>query len=391
MVEQRTENPCVPGSIPGGTTVRRDIQSLAFFYLIFAVMKITKPKFFRSAAALSAGLRLQLKGRRYVLLSDETVSGCCLPLLADFLAENPPLDIVEVEPGEESKSIEVCTELWHHFMELNVDRGDVLVCLGGGSICDLGGFVAATFKRGLPCVFIPTTLLAMTDAAIGGKNGIDFNGVKNMIGTFALPEQILIYPEFCDSLTNDERLSGMAEIFKHALIGNAELWSMLLTLNAQKLDFSSRILRLSIDVKLSIVRNDLLERGDRVKLNFGHTIGHAIESVQLQSGNPIPHGIAVAMGMFVEITLSVNRGILGADQAKQWQLILMGLFGDKWPKWPDWSVISDYIKQDKKRESVHWRMALLQSLGFTGVVNNVTLLDMENAYIEAIDSSSKIF
>jgi len=311
-------------------------------------MKIARPQFVRSVSALSKLLQKQLVGRRYVLLTDENVGQVCLPLLGDFLAEHPPLDVIEVEAGEGCKSHEVAIQLWSHFMELELSKSDVLVCLGGGSITDLGGFVAATFKRGMPVVFIPTTLLAMTDAAIGGKNGIDLSHVKNAIGTITQPEAILIYPDFSETLNYGQWLSGFAEIIKHGIIAGGALWQELLAMPVGIRAISLPILKQSVLVKHAIVREDPWEHARRMELNFGHTIGHAIESVYLQKGNPIEHGFAVAMGMMVEVRLAVNGGFLSLNDANEITNLIDGWFENSTPTFPQFNEILPFLEQDKK-------------------------------------------
>jgi len=345
-------------------------------------MKIPKPKFFSSIVALAKGLEQQLNGRRYILLTDEVVSTYCLPFLGDWLAENPPVDVVEVEAGEQCKSIQVCTHLWEHLMEQKVDRSDVLICLGGGSVCDLGGFVAATYKRGMPCIYIPTTLLAMTDAAIGGKNGIDLGESKNMVGTIVLPEQTLIYPGFCETLPAVEVLSGMAEVFKHAIIGSSELWETLSGQRFASIHISTKLIRQSANVKLGFVQRDLFDHGDRLHLNFGHTIGHALESAFLKSGGHISHGIAVSMGMLVEMRLAVLKGVSENHESLSWQEVLEIQFGTAWPAWPAWTEIVEFIESDKKRTSSRWSLALPVRIGQALVVKDINLLDMQNAYMQ---------
>lgn len=348
-------------------------------------MKITKPKFVSSLTAISASLSKQLSGRRYAILTDETVGEMCLPQLLEALGDDSPLDIIEVDSGEACKSPEVCFHLWSHLLELEFTKSDVLVCLGGGSVSDLGGFVAATYKRGLACIFIPTTLLAMTDAAIGGKNGVDLTNVKNAIGTIVQPEAVLVYPHFCKTLTDAQFLSGMAEVIKHGVITSGELWSMLQSLSPMVRDIPMQILRHSVDAKLAIVREDPLEKGRRKVLNFGHTIGHAIESAALHDDNVIEHGVAVAMGMMVEVRLSERLGLLSTNDTLEIVRVLQSWYKDVLPKFPLWKKVEPFLSHDKKVEQKKNAYALPLSLGCFEIVYVESNVEAQSVYNEFVE------
>jgi 3-dehydroquinate synthase len=311
-------------------------------------MKIARPRFVRSTSALCKLLAKQLQGRRYILLTDENVAEACMPMLGDFLAHHAPLDVIEVEAGELCKSSEVCMQLWSHFLELEVAKSDVLVCLGGGSVTDLGGFVAATFKRGIPVIFIPTTLLAMTDAAIGGKNGIDFEEIKNAIGVISQPEAVIVFPDFCDTLSSRQWFSGMAEVVKHGVIARGDFWNELKEVSFESHKLSLKLLQRSALVKHAIVRQDPFENSRRMELNFGHTIGHAIESAYMQKGNLIEHGLAVVMGMIVELRLAVNVKFLSPNEADEITVLLYSWFGNLLPTFPQFDEIRSFLHHDKK-------------------------------------------
>ncbi len=343
-------------------------------------MKITKPKFLASERALCTQLQKQLAGRRFVLLTDENVSEHCLPRFGEFLQNNQPLDIIEVEAGEGSKSPEVCIQLWNHFIELGLKKSDVLVCVGGGSISDLGGFVASTFKRGMSFLFIPTTLLSMTDAAIGGKNGVDSMDVKNVIGTFAQPEAIFIHPAFCETLQEIQYLSGFAEVIKHAVISGGALWNEVKAANPKKEPMSMAALKLSVEVKYSIVKKDPFEANVRRVLNFGHTVGHAIESACLGMGSPIEHGLAVAAGMLVETELAIQleRGNR-AEQEILMEFIRMS-YGEGWPQMPRWSQIVAFLEHDKKVKSKKNVFALPFFIGSVEIMEEISVSQIERAY-----------
>jgi 3-dehydroquinate synthase len=311
-------------------------------------MKVVSPKYCRTAARLAKLLESELAGRRYLILTDETVSDCCLPHLSEFLVEFPPIDIIEVDCGEVCKQYDVAVELWKHLLELNITRFDVIICIGGGSITDLGGFVASTFKRGMPFIYIPTTLLAMTDAAFGGKNGIDFQGVKNVIGTINQPEAIFIYKPFLATLPEAQFLSGMAEVIKHGVIQGGGLWQRLKAESSRKFTVSDDVLKLSIETKLSIVKKDLHEQNLRKVLNFGHSIGHALESCYLSKGMPIEHGLAVAKGMIIESALAAEMGLLNQLDLMEIHSVLTNYVGLGSCAIPNWTEVVPFLRNDKK-------------------------------------------
>jgi 3-dehydroquinate synthase len=351
-------------------------------------MKITKPKFAASEKALIKLLERQLNGRRYVLLTDEVVSENCLSRLAQLVIENKPLDIIEVEPGESGKTPEVCLHLWNHLIELEVGKGDVLVCIGGGSITDLGGFIASTYKRGMGCVFVPTTLLAMTDAAIGGKNGLDSLEVKNVIGTIVQPEAILIYAGFCSTLSNTQFLSGMAEVYKHGVIAGGQLWNALESLNLYNQLVPSRLLKKSIALKLSIVKKDPYEYNLRRLLNFGHTIGHAIESAAMKAGRPIEHGIAVAFGMLVEWNVAIRTQSASNSDFERFQELMIRVFVSEWSNVPTWDKIEPYLRHDKKIIGEKNVLALPFFFGNVQIVDTVSVSHLQRSYNQVIESIS---
>ncbi len=303
-----------------------------------------------------------------------------MPLLAVFLQNHQPLDIIEVEPGEVSKSPEVCIQLWDHFIELGLNKTDVVVCLGGGSVCDLGGFVAKTYKRGIPVLFLPTTLLAMTDASIGGKNGVDSLDVKNVIGTISQPEAILVYPSFYETLTRRQYVSGLAEVVKHAVISGGELWNDVKTMLSNEHSISLEILKRSAEFKYSIVKQDPFEKDLRRILNFGHTIGHAIESACMNRADQLEHGIAVAAGMLVETELAIRLKLGEKKELDEVKEFIRSGFQDYWIEMPRWNEISPFLEQDKKIKAKKNVFALPFSIGRLEIVEQVPVGDVEKAY-----------
>lgn len=262
------------------------------------------------------GLLLKQYSSVFVLV-DENTDQYCLPILKQHLQTSIPITIISIQSGEVNKNIETCQLVWKKLIENKADRGSLLINLGGGVICDMGGFVASTFKRGIDFVNIPTTLLSQVDASIGGKTGINFQLLKNQIGTFSNPKFIFINPVFFKTLPQREWLCGYAEMLKHALIDSKEYWDALSQWKGGKIEQSSQLENLiltSIQIKQKIIEQDPYENGLRKVLNFGHTIGHAIESLSLEKDNqPLTHGEAIAIGMICESYISTQ--ITGLSQS----------------------------------------------------------------------------
>ena len=265
---------------------------------------------------LSTQLSDLQKGQLFVL-TDTNSAKYCLPILSQFIGKIP-YHLLTIEPGEKSKNLESVQVVWDFLLKYRATREAILINLGGGMITDLGGFAAATYMRGIRFINIPTTLLAMVDASSGGKTGIDYQGVKNIIGTFTAPLTTLIHPDFLFKLPTTELFSGFAEMLKHALIASKEEWIKLLQLALSELSHqqfiealsSTNALQTSITIKEKVVTQDPNEIGLRKILNFGHTIGHAIESALLEQQNTlqhISHGYCVLWGMVAEVYLSVVK------------------------------------------------------------------------------------
>jgi 3-dehydroquinate synthase len=237
------------------------------------------------------------------ILVDENTEKHCLPLFNELTSDITKL-VIRIKSGEQEKNLESCRYIWEKFYQSGIGKNSVLINLGGGVITDIGGFCAQNYLRGIDFYNIPTTLLGMVDASLGGKTGIDFMHGKNVVGSFSFPEGVIIEPEFLQTLPYEQMLSGFAEIVKHAIIADAELFHKLESLPSLK-SMNKEALNLlisrAIDIKMSIVGKDPFEKGEeRKRLNFGHTIGHALESLSLKNGNVLLHGYAVAAGMIIE-------------------------------------------------------------------------------------------
>jgi len=236
------------------------------------------------------------------LIVDENTKKHCYPIIKDLLDENLTF-LIEIKSGEIYKNLDSLTFIWQQLMQFNCTRNDIILNLGGGVIGDMGGFAASCFKRGLKFVHIPTTLLAMVDASVGGKLGINFEGLKNAIGSFNNPAFVYINPIFLNTLNKRQILSGFAEMLKHVLISDKAYWPAFAKIEGTAIDIES--LKKSIEFKHRIVQKDWKEKGVRKLLNFGHTLGHALESYSLKKDvAPLLHGEAVAIGMFIETKLS---------------------------------------------------------------------------------------
>lgn len=299
----------------------------------------------------------------FVVLLDENTSKHCLsPLLIeiDFLKNAL---FIEIESGEQNKNINTCIKIWEQLSHIKADRNTLLINLGGGVICDLGGFVASTYKRGIDFVNFPTTLLAQVDASIGGKVGVDLLSQKNMVGLFSNPKAVFVYPAFTTTLSKRQLSSGFAEVIKHALIADDSLWK-LIKKYALSANTVSPFIEKSIRIKNQVVKQDFEEKNLRKVLNFGHTIGHAIESLSLQKDkNPMLHGEAIRIGMLCESYLS-NK-IAGLSK-KQFNEIIQYLIADlpaNKIKLADFATLLDFMRNDKKNQETTINFSLLTEIG----------------------------
>jgi 3-dehydroquinate synthase len=249
---------------------------------------------------------------RIVIIVDENTHDQCLEYLLTSFDPLKEAEVMLLPVGEENKVMEVCFQVWEALSEYKIGRRDLIINLGGGVVTDMGGFIAAIFKRGVDFIHIPTTLLGMVDASIGGKTGIDLGPFKNQLGVFKHPKMIYIDPIFLGTLPEEEILNGFSEMVKHALILDKDLFNELVDLTSiEELTALDLIARTS-KIKVDIVEQDPEEIGIRKLLNFGHTIGHGIEGYLLEV-EPIAHGHAVALGMLAESFVSFRRGSLSND------------------------------------------------------------------------------
>jgi 3-dehydroquinate synthase len=240
------------------------------------------------------------------VVTDDNTNQECLPLISETLSSRKPV-VIGIKSGDKHKNIEQVSHIWNILSNEGASRNSALINLGGGMVTDLAGFAGATFKRGLHNINIPTTLMASVDAAIGGKTGINFNGLKNEIGSFYHPDCVMIDCNFLKTLDRDNMLSGYSEMLKHGLISTKAYFDELVGYDFTQfnIDVISNLVLVSVSIKEDIVKKDPTEKGIRKALNFGHTIGHAIESMSFTEGkNPLLHGIAIAAGLVCELYLS---------------------------------------------------------------------------------------
>lgn len=320
------------------------------------------------------------------VLVDENTNENCLPQFLSNFATNVAIEIVEIETGEENKNIYTCVDLWHTLIELGADRKSILLNLGGGVVTDLGGFVACTYKRGIDFINIPTTLLAMVDASVGGKNGVDLGNLKNQIGVIKEPKAVLINTSFLSTLPTNQMRSGLAEMLKHGLIFDKKYWDKLKHLNNLNTTDLDGLIKESIEIKNKIVCEDLTENGIRKSLNFGHTLGHAIESYFLESEDKIAllHGEAIAIGMILESHISLQINLISKEEYAEIKYIITDIFEKVDFTDNDIKNIIDLLIFDKKNEFGIVQFALLNRIGeikINQTVDNSLILNAFNDYL----------
>ncbi|MFA9388419.1 MAG: 3-dehydroquinate synthase [Prolixibacteraceae bacterium] len=302
-------------------------------------------------------------GKVYVVV-DENTEELCWPLLKsfDFMDTVPHLVL---SSGEDHKNLESVVKVWN-FLELNgADRHSLLINLGGGMLSDLCGFAASCFKRGLHFVNIPTTLLSQVDASVGGKTGINFNGLKNEIGVFNQPQTVLIASQFLKTIDQANFLSGYAEMLKHGLIHSKAHWDELLEFDVNSVDYSSlsEVIARSVAVKEYFVVNDPTEKNIRKALNLGHTVGHAFESFALHQGRPILHGYAVVYGIIVELYLSSKKVNFPMEQTNSISKWIIETYGTFEISKDDYETLYLKMTKDKKNEGGRINFTLIPEIG----------------------------
>lgn len=297
------------------------------------------------------------------VLTDSNTTKSCLPRISKYRALHDA-KLIEIPAGDSNKNVISLSIVWKELSEKGANRHSLLICLGGGMITDLGGFAASTFKRGIDFVNIPTTLLAMVDASVGGKTGINFNGLKNEVGVFREARFVLLDTTFLTTLDNANVRSGYAEMLKHGLLSNEDDWAELLKFDLDNPDpkLLAPMLEKSVKVKEKIVESDPLEKGIRKALNLGHTFGHAFESLSMKR-NPILHGYAVAFGLIPELYLSCTKLGFPVDKMRQTVEFIRSNYGSLAITCNDYNAIIDLMHHDKKNSHGEINFTLLGNIG----------------------------
>ena len=319
---------------------------------------------------------------RTFIIADETTAMLCLPLTAGASCLEGAKTIT-IKPGDTNKTLEALANVWKQLSDGGATRHSCVINIGGGMVTDLGGFAVSTFKRGVNFINIPTTLLAMVDASVGGKTGVNFNGLKNEIGVFNDARYVIISTAFLKTLAPAELRSGYAEMLKHGLISDERMWAELVNYDIIRPDFDKlqRMVAESIKVKERIVAADPYEAGVRKALNLGHTVGHAFESFSFTTGNPLPHGYAVAFGLVCELYLSCVKCGFPTDKMRQTVTYIKENYEPFTVTCKDYPALISLMKHDKKNTAGEINFTLLGGIGDIRINQTVT----KNELTEALD------
>lgn len=302
------------------------------------------------------------KYSKVFILADENTSEICLPVFQSLMDDFADFDLIETSAGEENKNIDFCIGIWKTLLDFEADRKSLMINLGGGVITDMGGFIASTYKRGIDFINVPNTLLSQVDASVGGKTGIDIDNVKNMVGTFTLPQMVFIETTFLKTLPQRELLSGFAEMIKHGLIYDKAYYEKLKT--THYLTPSADDIYRSVEIKNEVVTIDPHEKSLRKILNFGHTIGHAVEGYSLANDeNPLTHGEAIAIGFICEAALSIKNSGLTKEELKDISDYLLSLYPKYEIRKESFDSLLELMKSDKKNEDGNILFSLLETIG----------------------------
>ena len=325
----------------------------------------------------------EVKHDHLFVLCDETTERLCLPVVSDFECMKNAQRIV-IPATDTHKTLESLSHVWSELQRMGATRHSLMVNLGGGMVTDLGGFAASTFKRGIPYINIPTTLLSMVDASVGGKTGINFGGLKNEIGVFNNARSVILDTTFLRTMDHENICSGYAEMLKHGLINNEEMWAELmnfsLELSDESLEKLGRMVAESVAVKERIVTEDPTEHGIRKALNLGHTAGHAFESLALER-KAVLHGYAVAWGMIVELYLCCVKTGFPQEKMRQTVAFIKENYGRMAITCDDYPHLIELMHHDKKNKGNSINFTLLGSIGDIRINQTAT----EEEIMEALD------
>lgn len=311
---------------------------------------------------------------KIIVLLDDKTKTFCYPLLKGL----PNHETIVVPDGEENKNLMVCTTIWQAMTDLHVDRHVVMIVVGGGVLGDMGGFCAATYKRGIDFILVPTTLLAQVDASIGGKLGVDFNNYKNHIGVFQQPELTLLYSGFLQTLPPLELRSGFAEVIKHILISDIALWDEIKNIPLAEQPWG-KLIQHSVSFKSDVITKDPKEKGLRKILNAGHTIGHALETYFINVHHRILHGEAIAVGLIAEGFIAQKRGLLTQDELKEIEYFVKSIYGKVDITDDQIEAIGCLALQDKKNKNNQILCVLQKGIGDAGWDYEIRFEDIKDA------------
>lgn len=322
------------------------------------------------------------------VLVDKHTHECCLPILSKYECMKDS-QFICIQAEDVHKNLETLAYVWKELGDQGASRHSLLINLGGGMVTDLGGFAASTFKRGINYINIPTTLLAMVDASVGGKTGINFNGLKNEVGVFSPAKSVLIDAEFLKTLDMRNLLSGYAEMLKHGLISTHEHWAELLNFDLNHIDYTAlqTLVGKSVKIKEGIVEQDPFEKGIRKALNLGHTVGHAFESLALETHRPVLHGYAVAWGIVCELYFSCIKTGFPKEKLRQTLQFIKEHYGVMTFDCKQYERLYEFMKHDKKNSAGIINFTLLSEIGDIKInqqANKEEIFEMLDFYRESM-------
>lgn len=314
---------------------------------------------------LNSHIKSKQPSKIFILVDTNTHDACLPEFLSNLENGDIVVEVMEMPDGEDHKTIDICTGVWEALSEYNADRKSILINLGGGVVTDLGGFVASTYMRGIEYINVPTSLLAMVDASVGGKTGVDLGVLKNQIGVISEGSMVLIDTSYLETLPQNQMVSGYAEMLKHGLIYSKDYWNRLSDLSKLNLDDLDQLIHESVVIKNTIVTEDPYEYGNRKTLNFGHTLGHAIESYFLSNADKteLLHGEAIAVGMILESYISSKLLSFKTSEVDEIKKVILSTFEKVNFSPEDYSPIINLMKHDKKNSHGIIKFVLLEAIG----------------------------
>lgn len=315
---------------------------------------------------------------RLFVLTDTTTHELCWPVVRDY-AIMRETHMITIPPTDEAKNLDTLAFVWSELQKGGATRHSLLLNLGGGMVTDLGGFAASTFKRGMTYINVPTTLLSQVDASVGGKTGINFNGLKNEIGVFNCAKCVILSSQFLQTLDHENLLSGYAEMLKHSLLSTKEDWSELLNFEISSPDYKllQQLVAKSVAIKERIVTEDPTEKGIRKALNLGHTAGHAIESLALQEGRTVLHGYAIAWGLLMELYMSARKCNFPAKEMHQMEEYIKQHYGKFLYECKHYDNLCELMSHDKKNQGGKINFTLLGGIGDIRINQTASIEEIE--------------